>query len=676
MDRFHDAVADPTSLAPRPKKDLLRVTSWLRRSAQLVGASSILAATALASMQLSVKSLVAWPLSVALILPFSLVAMVVIAAMTRILSHRKVLEKLTSDGGEILARMLLLSFVGIVLLVIGGYASNVLFVDEPFSRLTLVGYAVTIVTALLALLLGWRHLRKRRVTGVIGWQSMIVVTLFSGGAALALVDILFLPALYHELHLLIGCSSIVFLSGAALAASKVWPGACGKVTLVVCGTAAVVWVVVKSTDRDMVAAVLREPNAARRALTLIWNATDRDGDGFSSWLGGGDCDDGNPRVHQFSMEGRDCLGWFQLTQATRQESSRPVLSRAVGAPDLVLLLTIDAFRCGFGELDRVELRNACPHLEQLARTGRFLPNAHTPHPDTRAAMNSIMRVQFAGWDPAAPFLPDVLKEVGYNARAIVTHPRTVAIKGLREAFDQVDDTLVPQAIAVGGLTSEGVTDRVLREATAALASGVPTFIWSHYYDPHAPYVKVPGSPFALSSLDGYVAEIRRTDAAIGRLISILRSKVSDGRLVVFVTADHAEEFGEHGASRHGSNLYDTTTRVPFIAWRSGGDAQAGLPKELPINHDEIARYVASTVAGRSFSSSGRTLLWSKNVADPQVAIVHDGWKLLYHQRFSFSELYDLRRDPDEQIDLAREYPEKVQSLGRLLASEYVLRNRR
>src|SRR5207253_2536424 len=52
------------------------------------------------------------------------------------------------------------------------------------------------------------------------------------------------------------------------------------------------------------------PGTVYRSLVLeARRLRDRDGDGHSAWLGGGDCDDGDARAYPLSFAGRDCLGW-------------------------------------------------------------------------------------------------------------------------------------------------------------------------------------------------------------------------------------------------------------------------------------------------------------------------------------------------------------------------------
>ncbi len=123
------------------------------------------------------------------------------------------------------------------------------------------------------------------------------------------------------------------------------------------------------------------------------------------------------------------------------------------------------------------------------------------------------------------------------------------------------------------------------------------FLWVHYLEPHGPYFPSPefrnvGSPpwsermrrhvnrnyerwmqerkldlskvplKAVSSL--YDALIRTADAQIGRLLDRLRESGMWDETAVMFTADHGEEFGEHGGLCHGMKLYREGTHVPLM----------------------------------------------------------------------------------------------------------------
>jgi arylsulfatase A-like enzyme len=54
------------------------------------------------------------------------------------------------------------------------------------------------------------------------------------------------------------------------------------------------------------------------------------------------------------------------------------------------------------------------------------------------------------------------------------------------------------------------------------------------------------------------------DAQLGRLLEAARGLPTERDLVTVLTADHGEEFLDHGAFNHGYTLYEEQTSVPFI----------------------------------------------------------------------------------------------------------------
>jgi len=76
----------------------------------------------------------------------------------------------------------------------------------------------------------------------------------------------------------------------------------------------------------------------------------------------------------------------------------------------------------------------------------------------------------------------------------------------------------------------------------------------------------------------YQQGVSATDQALGQLMDDLKSSGLWHRLMVLVTSDHGEEFGEHGKYLH-STLYDPVIRVPLLVkpWPVGRwtDSPAG-----------------------------------------------------------------------------------------------------
>ena len=172
----------------------------------------------------------------------------------------------------------------------------------------------------------------------------------------------------------------------------------------------------------------------------------------------------------------------------------------------------------------------------------------------------------------------------------------------------------------------------------------------------------------------YDGEIRSMDEAFGRLISFLeRQGRYDPALIVF-TADHGEEFGEHGVMGwHGHTLYDELLRVPLLVKFPYG-AHAGLTVASQVRGIDVAPTLVAALGWpqpEQFRGADLTplvrgqspiprLAVSKFDTRPDTSIRTGAWKL-YDGR-----LYDLRGDPGETRDVAAQHPEVAAFLTRRL----------
>jgi arylsulfatase A-like enzyme len=256
--------------------------------------------------------------------------------------------------------------------------------------------------------------------------------------------------------------------------------------------------------------------------------------------------------------------------------------------------------------------------------------------------------------------------------------------------------------------AETITDEALD-----WLSGVddPFFCWVHYMDVHHPYVPHDDAAEALgidldisereavqlrrkmleepdtvtdaefqTLLDLYDAEIRYTDAQIGRLKEAVDARFGTDETAFVVTADHGEEFLEHGRFSHNDGMYDEVLSVPLVL--SGGcvDAdghQEGLVELLdiaPTCCDLAGVSVPDEYRGRSVldtSGSGTdTTIISETTSGEEFkfAIRTREWKYIWDRDSGVTELYDLTADPEEQDnvvdereDVAAEFREQLES---------------
>jgi hypothetical protein len=196
----------------------------------------------------------------------------------------------------------------------------------------------------------------------------------------------------------------------------------------------------------------------------------------------------------------------------------------------------------------------------------------------------------------------------------------------------------------------------------------------------------------------YDSEIHYADRFIGRLIDSLPPEVLRNTLIV-LTADHGEEFHEHGGWKHGFTLYEEQIHVPLIV-RWDGHVPAGSRLRGTVRLLDLAPTLLRAAGGRPDPSwEGVDLLPSLAGKSPlprlaafaqhmmigplRAAAVLDGRKLiLFNPRTPYTlhnelesylwtqdlhrlkrgELYDLSRDRGERNDLASSSPGEVAKL--------------
>jgi hypothetical protein len=533
--------------------------------------------------------------------------------------------------------------------LVGVYLSNVLLVDPPTSGKTLHGYAITLVCAAITMAVAARLVRALRADAVlrrVGARRIVAASGLAVGILCAAADAAVEPYFYVWFHLTLAGLS---LAGFSLVVHSERLDRLPPATI---ATIAGLWAIVALAGVHVDRAtqvIARHATVHRRAWTLfdrVWSG------GASLRLPPPSCDD---------VEMARAAGGEGAARPAAHGTGAFVAPSEVG-PQIVVLVTIDAFRCGFGQRDRHELREVCPELTKLLESSAsYRLDAHAISPATRpstAAMQIVQETERVG---------DRLRAAGVRSTVIATHPRILADPGVRASFDHVDETMVPRAQSGDATTSEETTDRAVATLRAMAADGRRHFLWVHYYDPHDPYVENPGSPWRGSTIPAYVAEVRRTDAAVARLIATVQRDLSASAVVV-LTADHGEAFGEHRSSSHGINLYEETTRVPLAVWANDEDQRRALPADLPVGSSEIGRYLVAVAMRQPFVSEAQTRLFVDTPEDEQRGLVDDqGWKLIEHRSLGYTELFDLRSDPTEQHDLTRERPDVLLAMRCRLA---------
>lgn len=128
------------------------------------------------------------------------------------------------------------------------------------------------------------------------------------------------------------------------------------------------------------------------------------------------------------------------------------------------------------------------------------------------------------------------------------------------------------------------------------------FLFLHYMDPHDPYLEHPYNGVGISRAsmqepepemaerlhELYRGEIEYLDENFGKLLAKLDAEGLYDDTVIVLTADHGEEFNEHGGFWHGLTLYDEQIHVPLlIKWAKDGErpnrgADSGIARLLDV----------------------------------------------------------------------------------------------
>ena len=354
----------------------------------------------------------------------------------------------------------------------------------------------------------------------------------------------------------------------------------------------------------------------------------------------------------------------------------PIVSDQMGV-DLrdrdVLLITVDALRAdmlrAYGGSGRT------PELDQLAEQSAVFMRAYTPAPHTSYALASLLTGKFVKplvelgeklGDP--PTLPDRLRRYGYRTAAFYP-PAIFFVDGA--SFEPLQKRGFGFEYRKEMFASAPERVAQLSDYLSQADAKKPVFAWVHLFEPHEPYAPPAGSVHDGSERGRYEAEVAVCDSAIAALVRAFRE--ARPRATVIVTADHGEEFGDHGGSFHGTSLYDEQVRVPLL-WSSPG-AVSPRRIDVPVELTDLGTTILSTAAiPRDAHMRGDELgavLAGHAEQGPRFAfasidarhMITDGRrKLICSASELHCALFDLHADRAELHNLAAEQPDTVRQM--------------
>jgi arylsulfatase A-like enzyme len=179
--------------------------------------------------------------------------------------------------------------------------------------------------------------------------------------------------------------------------------------------------------------------------------------------------------------------------------------------------------------------------------------------------------------------------------------------------------------------------------------------------------------------DEYLAEVASLDQALRELFDGLRTRGVLEHAVVVITADHGEEFFEHGRFGHGLDLFNETLHVPLLLLVPG--QRAGVADD-PVSLIDVAPTILELAGARAEPSfEGRSLLrqgtrpaYAELLVDvvgkepPQNRALVDGSRKIMLTPDGREQFYDLARDPGERDPDAFDGPVRAELVQTLDAS--------
>jgi len=364
-------------------------------------------------------------------------------------------------------------------------------------------------------------------------------------------------------------------------------------------------------------------------------------------------------------------------------------------PSLVLI-TLDTVRAdhlgSYG--DKLA---ATPVLDRLAREGVRFADATTHAPITGPAhvgiLTGLYPARFGIRDNAATPIPpevitlaEVLKGAGYRTGGFIGAFILDRAYGFDQGFELFDSEFAgfdPRARLNAERPAAVVVDRAMAWLKT-LSPGQPFFAWIHLYDAHSPYT--PPAPFDVTfRTRPYDGEIAAVDRAIGAVIATLEERGLLDRTLIVAIGDHGEGLGDHGEDTHGVFLYDSVLRIPWVMRLAGRERAGTVVREqvravdvMPTVLDSLQLSVPKGLDGESLLGVIRGR--SRQDAPPAYAEtyypkLHFGWSELRAVRvgdWKFieaprSELYSLRSDPGEKVDVVARQGGLASRLGAELA---------
>ncbi|QQR89144.1 MAG: sulfatase [Myxococcales bacterium] len=369
----------------------------------------------------------------------------------------------------------------------------------------------------------------------------------------------------------------------------------------------------------------------------------------------------------------------------------------------VVLLIIDTLRADKLKPYNKNSRVQTPVLDTVSDQGAVFTQAHSPENWTKPSVASILTSLYpeshrtkqmeSKLSESALLISEIYRKAGYRTGSFIANGHVSDRFGFKQGWDYYTNYIREKKISDA--------EHVFTEASKWIEKNKDNqfFAFIQTIDPHVPYdppgeflqlydkqdYSGPISPrntsqnqvdasrgkIELSSRDKarlaalYDAEISYHDHHLGEFIEKLKAWGVYDDTVFVITADHGEEFGDHGKYGHGHSVYEELLHVP-LSFRFPGV----VPKKIAVPHTVSTLDIGPTLLELSGIKEPPTMeghsLWpymnQLEPARPSVAfsdfldnrrvITAGRWKLIQRGGRGDASLFDLKTDPAEQHELS------------------------
>ncbi|HKU41511.1 MAG TPA: sulfatase-like hydrolase/transferase [Polyangiales bacterium] len=427
-----------------------------------------------------------------------------------------------------------------------------------------------------------------------------------------------------------------------------------------------------------------------------------------------------------------CLALFGFARAAQHAAATPDTSgRAPAPPEAgnILFIVVDTLRADHLPLYGYQ-SGSTPHLEAFAKDAIRFDQAFANASWTRPSFASILSGRYPASHrtmakgDALPeeivTLPEALRSAGFSTLGVVTNYNVAPFFNFHQGFDvykYLEPTFVLGAndTAAKLLLVQFMRQRIetMRAKSGRVEVGsayqpadvvnrtvlsmldekprAPWFMFAAYMDPHDPYYPHPydGTAYARAAHQEpnpdeapalrklYDGEITFWDDNFGKLIAELKQRGVYDELTIVITADHGEEFHEHGGFWHGTTLYDEQLRVPLLVKLPAGEMRGNVVRHwvqsidlMPTLLKRAGVALPAGVQGREIFA-GNTEVFAEESHEGNVLralrIDRGGAQLKLitanpnnPRGLAEREFYRVDQDPGERVNLAAEEPALVE----------------